>query len=286
MFENLKAKYHSEGPFNKMIKWGLTLVILLLLVWAVRACTGSSGSKKQVYYIGRASSWYPLQLLGREKNLVAFTNDILSLIGSENDLIFQWVEANPQTLVEGLLGHNYDFIITIMRPNIVNEDQYDFSELIYNLGPVLIVRQDSKVTSLEEMSHKTIGIPTGMSPVFNAVRAAGANNFDLFVITYDNMNRAMDALVTDQIDGAIMPALPAYTLTHGLHAGQLKVVTAPFTDEGLRLVSLKKSMYEEIIDLIDSSLDEMRSNGTYDALIAKWGLVDAETGYWHPPETP
>lgn len=268
---------------KKSGKWITIAALALLVVWGIRSCTKSEGPKKSLYRIGRDSSWYPVPLFGKEKNLVAFTNDILGMIASEHNLRFEWVAANPNTLTEGLNSGFYDFILTTMRPNIVNEERYEFSELVFEFGPVLIVRQESEATSLSDMRGLTIGIPSGLSTVFNAVRSAGAHSFDLLVVTYNNMNQAFKDLSNNQIDGVIIPALQAYSFTQGIYAGKLKVVTAPFTDEGLRFVALRSSKYDEILDIINKSLETMHANGAYNALIAKWDLIDAETGFWRAP---
>lgn len=283
MFGKLKNLI-SGSSAKSIAKWVLIVLGVLLIVWGVRSCTSSEAPRKTLYRIGRDSSWYPMQLLGKEKNLVAFTNEIVANIASENHLRFEWVESNPNSLVNSLESGAYDFILSSMRPNIVNQEEFVFSELVYEFGPVLIVRQDSKVTSLGDMKGKTIGIPSGFSPIFNAVRIAGAHSYDLLVVTYSDMFQALNALSNDLIDGVIMPAIPAYSDTLGLHAGKLKVVTAPLTDEGIRFIAMRNAKLDEIIDIINAGLKTMRSNGTYNALIAKWDLIDPETGYWHPPK--
>jgi len=283
MFDQFIKKITSNRFFKK-IAWGcLAVIVLILLVLGLRSCSGNNVIKKDVYRIGRASTWYSLPLYGREKKFVAFTNDLIAMIGSENKIRFEWIEANSQTILDGLEVENYDFILSPMRPNIVNEDHYNFSELLFELGPVLIVRQNEDISSLEEMNGRHIGVLSGYSPMFNAIRSAGANDFDLIFVSYDTMNRALDSLVNDQIDGVILNAISAYTMTHGLYAGKVKVVTPPLNDEGIRIVSLVKSSLDDIIDDINISLNKMRINGTYSALIAKWDLVDPETDYWHAP---
>ena len=269
---------------KKNIKAVLVFLAILLCVIGYKSCSSDSVFNKSVYRIGRPSDWYSMQLYGREKNLVGFTNDIMAYVAAENHIHFEWVQANSATITDGLEMESYDFILSNMRPNIVNEDRYNFSELVFELGPVLIVRQKDNISSLEEMSGRTLGVLTGFSLIFNAIRNPGAHNFDLFFLTYNNINRALDSLLNKQIDGVILNTLTAYTVTQGLYINSLKVVTPPFNDEGIRFVSLEKSHYNEIIDKINLSLNKMRVEGTYQALIEKWDLVDAKTAYKKPQD--
>lgn len=281
VWNQIKTAFTQEGKTKKFL-WGLlTIALLVLLLYSVRSCS-SGGAKKKIFLIGRESSWYSVELGGKERNLTAFTNDLFSIIAEENKMKFEWYESTPSGLVHGLDIGDYDFILTSLRTTFINQQKYDFSDPIYQFGPVLLVRQDSTVTSLKELKGQTIGLHYGFSWANNAQNVPEINTYDLYFTTYTNMNHALDDLVNDKIDGVIMQAIPAFTLTQGLYAGKIKVVTPPFSDEGIRVVSLKRSKYENIIEEINESIKEMRSNGTYESLVAKWNLIDPSTHFWHP----
>lgn len=271
----------SKIKINRYLYLTLSILATLFIVLYLRGCSNVHLVKKTNFTIGREST-LQVELLGRDKNLIAFINDLLAHIAAENHIRFQWVDTDPRHLMEGLDDGSFDFILTSLRPNVVNQERLDFSEPIFNLGPVLIVRQDSQVTSLKEMQSKPIGIAYGFATNFNAVRSPGINVYDLSLVYYNNINRALDDLKNDHIDGVIMKAIPAYAITKGLHAGRLKVVTPPFNDEGMRIVSLKSSPNEEVINIINESINKMRQNGAYNAFITKWGLIDPQSQYWQP----
>lgn len=273
----------SKIKINRYLYLILAILATLFIVLYLRGCSNVQLIKKTNFVIGREST-LQVELLGRDKNLIAFINDLLAHIGAENHIRFQWVDTDPRRLMEGLDDGSFDLILTSLRPNVVNQERLDFSEPIFNLGPVLIVRQDSQVTSLKEMQSKPIGIAYGFATNFNAVRSPGINVYDLSLVYYNNINRALDDLKNDHIDGVIMKAIPAYAITKGLHAGRLKVVTPPFNDEGMRIVSLKSSPNEEVINIINESINKMRQNGAYNAFITKWGLIDPQSQYWQPPK--
>ena len=282
ILNKIKVFFSNKNKLGKYIPWLLLFLAALLLALLFRSCSSNNIKKKTLYSIGRETT-LQIELLGRDRNLIAFTNDLLRTIGSENNIRFEWIETNPAHLLNGLENGSYDFILTVLHPNIIHEEHYDFSEPLFDLGPVLIVRNDSQATSLKEMEGQSIGIPYGFPFHFNALKAP-ANLYDISFIYYNNMNRALDDLIDDHIDGVIMKAIPAYAITKGLYAGKLKVATPPFDDEGLRIASLKNSSFDEIIALINSSIDKMRNDGTYSALIKKWNLIDPKVQFWHPEE--
>lgn len=257
----------------------LFLLLILISLFLFRTCSRQSLPHKEVYIIGRNSSWYPLQLQGKEKSLMAFTNDLMLAIGKETELRFQWAESSPNILLEDLDAGIYDAIISSMHATPINQEKHLFSEMFFEIGPVLVVRKDSTAKSLKDMQGRSIGIVSVTSPVFNAVRESGANVYNLLLINYYSDNQVIEALVRNQIDGVILDAFPAYTFVDGFYADKLKVVTAPLSDEGLRLVTLKTESSEILIHDFDIALNKLKENGTYSTLIEKWGLIDPEKDY-------
>jgi ABC-type amino acid transport substrate-binding protein len=266
---------------QKYVLFGLLAFFVFIGGLVLRGCSHAEHPHRSVYYIGRETPWQ-IELLGRERSLTAFTNDLLATIGAEHHIRFQWIETNPSDLLDGLDNESYDFILTAMLPNVINQKHYDFSALLFDLGPVLIVREDSPITSLKEMKGLPIGVPFGFATSFNPARVEGIGLSDLSLAYYNDMEKALEALINDQIDGVIMNVIPAYALAQGLYRGKLKIVTAPFNEEGLRLASLRNTGLEDIIKLVNESLKTMRSNGTYQSLIVKWNLIDPETQFWQP----
>lgn len=281
MLKKLKQLFFEKKGFRTYLNWALLILAVISLFFLLRGCSNHHIGKKGTYLIGRETD-LQIELLGRERSLIAFTNDLIAEISNDNNINFHWIETNPNHLLTGLDNRQYDFILTSLRPTMVNQEKYDFSEPIFDLGPVLIVRQESQFSSLKEMKSKPIGIPYGLSTNFNAVRTPGINVYDLSLVYYTNMNKALEDLQNDQIDGVIMKAIPAYAVTEGLFAGRLKVVTPPLNDEGLRIVALKSSSLNEIIDVINESVNLMRQDGTYGKLISKWNLIDPQAEYWQP----
>lgn len=270
---------------KKWIKWIITAVILLLAVYFLRSCVRNDIQKKNIYLIGRNSNWYPLQLYGKEKNLQAFTNDLLTVVSKEAGVHFHIAESSASTLLGHLNDEVYDIIITSIRPNALTRKNHLFSELIYETGPVLIVREDSPFHSLLELKGLTIGAVEGTSLIFNAVRASGANLYELTFITYPNINQALDVLLRNYIDGVIADTLPAYALTEGFYKGRIKVITAPLNDEGLRLMTLKNPSSQALIEEFDILIDKLKHDGTYDALLEKWNLINPEKRFSTPKGT-
>jgi len=265
--------------FNKKSSILLAVIAFIAIILTVRSCRQGTIVKKHIYTIGKDSSWYSISLVGKERNLSAFSNDLLAYVSQESNLNFSLIETNAWSLLDSLNNGTFDAIFSDIRPSIVNQQKYLFSELLFKLGPVLVVPINSKASSLKDMQNKTIGVHRDTILAFNAVRESGANNFHIYIVTYDSQNKAFEALTKGYIDGVISDAIPTYTLLSGFYAGILKAVTPPLTDEGIRLVTLKTPASEFLINTFDASVDVLQENGIFDQLIDKWNLINPDRSF-------
>lgn len=244
--------------------WGL-IALAFVLVFAVRSCT-SNKIDHRVYKIAREQSWYPLNFLGKEKNVLGFSDDLLYAIAKKNNLSFQLITASPGSILDDLDEEDVDAVLSSLTPDPNLRKKYLFSDSYYNLGLVLVVREDSNVTSLKDLSGKYLGIQRGTSiPLdLSSIRT----------LSYESNVAMVEDLVKDRIDAVLINQLNAYSFTTGYYKGRLKVATNPLTPQGLKLITYHSLKNQRLIDLFNQGLKELKESGAYDELLQKWDLYD------------
>ncbi len=246
--------------------------ILIALLWvSFRLLTGTIGPGVPSYQIGRDSNWIPLDLRGKERNMVGFSNDLIAVISQEKNFRANVFEVGPHALFDGLNVGNYDAVFSSLDPSVTNRKRYLFSDPYYRIGPVLVVPISSEVDNLAEMKGKILGIESGALQIFNIPEPA-----DVLIIPYENAAQALDNLDKNVIDGVYLDALRAHVFTQGFYLGRLKVATSPLTDKGLRLVARNEPQSENLILQFNEGLAEIKEQGIYRQLIEKWNLIDTE----------
>ncbi|MCB1111554.1 MAG: amino acid ABC transporter substrate-binding protein [Chlamydiales bacterium] len=258
-------------PLNKA-SLTLLLVCSVLLLWgAVRACSGGAvRHDRRVYRIGRDINWYPLNLMGKEKEMLGFTSDVLMTIANKQGINVEMRNVGSNTLFYGLQKGNYDAIISSLIPTSHNLETYAFSDTIYSLGPVLIVRNSSPYSSLEKMNDRIIGVNRGSNIVFDIAQ------YNVRFAAYDSMTVAFDDLNKGKIDGILLPSIEAYSYVTIFYPGKLKIVTTPLSPEALRLVTMRSPHANYLIEKFNIGLKELKEDGTYDKFLKKWGLVNPD----------
>ncbi len=248
----------------------LVAFLLVLLPFFVFFWWGGPGRTEKLYHIARDPTWYPLNFLGNERNVSAFSDDLVYAVGQEEkkQVIVITIPANLQ--FRALEIGNADGILTAELPPAEEARQYLISEPYMLTGPVLIVREDSTEKGLHHMAGKIVGVRRGSSLSYEI-----KNYPSMVLVPYDNPLEALESLQNNKFDGVILDAVPAYVYTRTFYKGMLHVVTAPMTNEGLRLVALKGRGMESFMDDFNRDVKKMKEDGRYDELIQKWSLFRA-----------
>lgn len=223
-----------------------------------------------VYTIARDQSWYPLQLYGKSGNISGFSDDLFRAIAKEKNFQFNFALAGPDVLFEGLNQGYYDAVLSEQFPYNAGI-QYITSDPYYLLGPVLVVSVTSTIRTLKDVNGKIIGVFTD-APTLLDLNQFPNVNFQSYI--YSSLPQPLDDLVNGVIDGMVLDFLQAYEYTQGSYAGRLKIATLPLTNDGLRLIAVDNLQSQKLVNRFNSGLKAIRKNGTYDALLQKWSLVN------------
>ncbi len=260
---------------NKKVYSSLIVVLgLIAIVLFFRSCGRGGEVHKTSFVIGRDSTLHTLQAFGKERNIVAFTNELMATISQKTRFHFQWLESSPSDLLDNLIYENCDAIIEVMTPTAFSKQTMIFSDILLQTGPVVAMSVNENFHSFKDLDGKTIGLNWNTLYNYNIPIQAFINDHHLTVINYSTPLQAFEAMVKGQIDGVIMEAIRVYVLENGLYKDKVKTVTEPFTSEGLRLIALNNKPNEMFIETFNKALEELKKNGEYEAMINKWGLVN------------
>jgi ABC-type amino acid transport substrate-binding protein len=242
------------------------LFLILILVTLLGCGKNLNGVGRRV---GVDSYWFPLDFGSRDNNVTAFSTELLTEIGRVEKIPFVKVSVNSSDLMEGLQKDKYEAILSSMPPYIFNKALFDFSEIYLPLGPVLVVPVRSKINSLEDLNGKEIAVISGSTSALILEKSQG-----VLIRYYDSIPKALNDILTDTVDGAMVDILSAVAYCRDLYQGELKISTGPLNDEGLRLIT-KHNAAPDLIKGFNDGLAKMKKDGSYFKLLDKWGLQES-----------
>jgi polar amino acid transport system substrate-binding protein len=239
-----------------------------LFLWALGLTfiLGSCGGEREDYRIARDPTWFPLNFIGRETNVLAFSDGVITEVAEVEGFKVSLYPSGWVTLQELLIKGRVEGIMTTIPPTPHFRQLYDFSDVYLYVGPVLVVPASAAVKSLDDMKGKMVGVLSGSAAMVVAARIS-----HVVIVDYMSMPMALAAMAEGELDGVIMERLPALAYVRDLYHGVLKVATPPLTDEGLRLVVVQSRNYD-LIDKFNRGLQKIIEDGTYNDLQKKWGL--------------
>lgn len=262
---------------KNVLKWsGIALAIVLFLLFVVRSCSGSVDPFETSYKIARDSTWYPIPLYGKEKNMLGFSNELLLKISEKENFRVKLYTKNYNGLLQGLDSEEYDAVISGLSPARTNQSKYLFSDPIYLTGPVLVVLKGSKYHTMLDLQGESIAYRRGDNLDIDFSKYPNV----LFSV-YDSYTAAVQALTGNRVDAILIDAIPAYNTIQGFYADKMKIATPPLNDKGFRLIALKTPKGERLIQSFNKGLAAMKSDGSFKKILDSWQLVDTEA----PPES-
>jgi polar amino acid transport system substrate-binding protein len=240
------------------------LVIVLLSCLFFLGCGGKSRSAD--YEIAFDPAWYSLQAPGREANITAFTVELIEMIGKLERISINVSQRSWSNLMYGLQEADYQAICSTMQPYLFYEKLYDFSNIFLMTGPVLVTSKKSVPATLDQMSGKIIGIVQGSNGAIILEKYP-----NIVQRTYDSVQDALSDTAQGDIDGTISDILTAEAFTRDQFQQKLKISSAPLTQEGVRIISLR-GRSGRLIEIFNRGLMRLKENGSYAALAKKWDL--------------
>jgi ABC-type amino acid transport substrate-binding protein len=232
----------------------LRLLPLLMILLAAEPVT-----------VGRDLRWSRVVLDGREKPVLAFSDELAQEIAKREGLQFHFYDGDWSSIVNALLEEEVDGLLIGLQPLGQYEERLVFSKPYLLTGPVLITREGSPSHSLETLEGKIVGISSGSGGTQIAAE------IPLVVIEpYINEAVALNALAKGQVDGVLAPAIPTYAYLVDIYRGVLRLSSHPLDDQGIRFVTLKEN--EELVEKFNRGLSATIEDGTYQRLQKRWQL--------------
>lgn len=256
---------------NKKRRSLLGLIIVLLFLFYLFHSSSHPFLGEKIYFIGVDSQWKEIHLYGKEKNFLAFSQDILEQIAKEEKIRFTLINTRNNELEKKLLAGEFQGILSGIQPSEIKRRTFDFSTTYYALGPVLTIPVQTQVKDWNKITRKIIGV-YAFSPYVLKLE----KKYSLQLKMYDDIKQALVDLNNRKLDGVIFPVLPSLIYTRTFYPNKLKVATRPLDEEGVHLVALNDEQGKSLIQSFNRGLAKLRADGTYQNLLDRWDLINTE----------
>jgi polar amino acid transport system substrate-binding protein len=191
-----------------------------------------------------------------------FDIDLMTAICNIHGWETEFIVTPFDGMIPGLIAYKYDAAISAITITPQRAAVVDFSEPYYTAGQTIAVPlNDTTIHSVADLRGKRVGVQLGTTGEIMAKRMDGVQ-----VFSYDNIGAAFIDMQNGNLDAVLndYPTTREYIKQHGT----TKTVGPILSKEhyGIAVRTSETALLKDI----NSALDSIRANGTYDSLHMKW----------------
>lgn len=195
-----------------------------------------------------------------------FDIDIAKQIAKEivgDEAKVEFVEVTSKTRIPLLNKGDIDAIIATMTISEERKKEVDFSDVYFEAGQSLLVKIDSPIESIDDLTKDTTVLAVKGSTSTDNIREVAP---DAQVLEFENYQEAFTALKSGQ--GDTLTTDNSILLGMASDDDSFELVGGTFTDEPYG-VAVKKGQ-KELVDAINDALTAIKDNGKYDEIYNEW----------------
>ncbi|WP_433749818.1 transporter substrate-binding domain-containing protein [Paenibacillus amylolyticus] len=271
---------------KKLLKWPSFMLVLIFSLVLSGCSTGTDtpsasgggggdaeakGTIERIKERGKliAGVKYDTKLFGLKDpasgNVEGFDIDIAKALAKQilgDETKVELKEVTSKTRIPMLQNGDIDIIIATMTITDKRKEQVDFSDVYFEAGQSLLVKNDSAITGLESLSGVKVLAVKGSTSAQNIREKAP----DAEVLEFDNYQDAFTALKAGKGEALTTDNIILIGMQQTDNSFQL--VGGNFTSEpyGMAIRKGDTAFVEEVNKLLKS----MKDSGEYDTLHEKW----------------
>ena len=220
--------------------------------------------------VGTNAEFPPFEYIGDDGQPEGFDMAVMKAIGDAKGFDVKFTNMEFKSLVASLSTGALDAVIAGMTITPERQQSVDFSDSYYTATQCIVMKQDADYKSLADLNGKKIGVQEGTTG--DILCTPGDDNETITDSSTDvqRFKKGTDAIVSLKnggVDAVVIDQNPAQNFVAN-NKDTLKYVQDDSSTEEYAIAVKKGDT--ELLDLINSGLQEIKDNGTFDKLVAEY----------------
>lgn len=196
-------------------------------------------------------------------SIVGIDAEIAKAIADELGMELEIEDIAFDSIIPEVVSGKADMALAGMTVTEDRKQSVDFSDTYAKASQKIIVTEDSKIASPDDLKGVIVGVQLGTTGdiYVSDLEADGTT-----VERYSKGFEAVQALTQSKIDAVVIDGEPAKTFVE--QTAGLKILDESFTDEEYAIAVKKGNT--ELLEKINGALKTLDDNGTLDDIVAKY----------------
>jgi len=238
----------------------LALVMVAILAIAMVAC--GTASEKDVLTMGTNAAFPPYEFVDENNNVAGIDAEIAQAVAEKLGMELEIKDMAFDSLITAVSSGAVDVVLAGMTVTPEREESVNFSDSYATGIQVVIVKEDSEIATIDDLTGKKIGVQTGTT---GDIYCAGDYGEDA-VARYDNGALAVAALQNGQVDCVVIDNEPAKSFVEANDG--LKILDTEYITENYAAAIAKENT--ELLEKFNAALAELKEEGKLDEIIGKY----------------
>jgi len=249
----------------------LAIVLAAVLCLSFAACGGNESNNAQSekhFIIATDKGFSPFEFQDADGNIVGIDMDILAAIAEDQEFTYDLQYIGWDAAIAACQAGQADGMIA--GASITDERKatgWTFSNGYYDATQGMAVAKDADIKGFEDMKGKKVAVKNGT--MSNQYAESIKETYGFEVVTFSTSPDMYQAVMGGQVD-ACMDDTPI--LKYNIKTGELGMQFVEGTENepaqyGFAIFDESKI---ELVELFNAGLENIRKNGKYDEIIAKY----------------
>ncbi len=221
----------------------------------------SSGGGGETLTVGSDIPYPPFEQ-GKPGNYTGFDIELMEAIGEKIGRTPEFQDTSFETIFRDVAQGKFEAVISAATITEEREKAVAFSDPYYLSEQAILVKDGSDITGLADLSGKTVGAQQGTTGLELGKEKANAGELR----PYPEGPDAVNALKAGTVEAVIIDAPVAQNAVE--KSGGVEIAEKVPTEERYGIALAKDNT--ELLDEINTALEELISDGSYTTIYEKW----------------
>ncbi|MCP1145820.1 basic amino acid ABC transporter substrate-binding protein [Lysinibacillus endophyticus] len=248
-----------------MFKLGMLLTASSLMLAACGSSdsdssTGSAGEGEKITKLvaGTEATFAPFEYMDDKGNVVGIDVDILDAMTEELGIEYEIRNVGWEPVFQQVKNGELDLGASGITITDERKETFDFTEPYFEATQVLVVKEDSPITSAEDVKGKKVSVQINSTGHIAAKDLLGETNPD--IMAYENLPIAIQEVINGTSEAAIGDNAVVFEYLKNNPDAKLKVIEDDAFAKEYYGFMVKKGN-TEVLELLNEGLQKIKENG-------------------------
>lgn len=251
---------------KKFMKVAALALAAVMMLACFAACGNSSEDK--VYTIVSDNAFAPFESYDAEtKTYVGIDMDIFAAIAEDQGIEYVMYNVGFDPALGQVQAGQADGVIAGMTIRPDRAEVFDFSDGYFEDGQIMTVAANSDIDSLEDLNGKVVATKAGTMGLEFA--EANKETYGFTTMMFEGSAEMYQAVM----QGTCVACFEDYTVAgEAIKAGMDLKLVGEVINPAPYGFAVKKGENAELLEMFNKGLANIKANGKYDEIMAKYGM--------------